>query len=127
MPSFSVRSYRNLLTCHKDLQTLFNEVIKHVDCTVTCGFRDRADQEAAFAAGTTHLHFPHGKHNRSPSIAVDVVPYPVDWSDTERFKEFAAQVKNIRDELLAAGKISSDIQWGYDLWEWDMPHWQIGE
>lgn len=128
MPRFSKNSLLRLLTCHKDLQTLFMEVIKVYDCTVTCGFRNRADQEKAFKEGTTQLHFPHGRHNRNPSFAVDVVPYPVDWDDLDRFKEMAIIVKQIRDKLLEEGRISSKIEWGGD-WEnfKDYPHWQIGE
>jgi hypothetical protein len=59
-----------------------------------------------------------------PSDAVDVYPYPVDVTDEGRFKEFAQNVKVIRDRLVKEGKIKSKIEWGYDLWKWDMPHWE---
>ena len=126
MPRFSKRSAFNLLTCHKDLQTLFNEVIKTYDCTVTCGFRNRADQEKAFAEGNTKLRFPRSKHNTSPSRAVDVVPYPIDWNNIARFKEMAAIVKAVAKKLKAEGKITHDITWGGD-WKTfkDYPHWEI--
>jgi len=117
-----------LLTCHKDLQTLFNEVIKTYDCTITCGVRNRADQEKAFAQGNSKVHFPNSKHNTSPSRAIDVVPYPVDWDDIERFKEMAVVVKDAAKRLKSEGKITHDIEWGGD-WKTfkDYPHWQIKE
>lgn len=35
----------------------------------------------ALAQGTTKKPWPSSKHNASPSLAVDVVPYPVLWPD----------------------------------------------
>jgi len=128
MPSFSKSSMLHLITCHKDLQTLFFEVIKTYDCTVTCGFRNKADQEKAFDAGTSQLHFPFGKHNRNPSYAVDVVPYPVDWNDLERFKEMSVVVKSTINNLKEGRKIASNIAWGGDWATFkDYPHWEIKE
>ena len=37
MPYFGRRSKKNLATCDKKLQKVFNEVIKHVDCAVIEG------------------------------------------------------------------------------------------
>jgi len=44
MPAFGERSRNNLKTCHEDLQKLFNEVIKHFDCSVICGHRGQEEQ-----------------------------------------------------------------------------------
>ncbi len=85
MPKFSQESFSKLSTCHLDLQVLFFEVIRTFDCKILEGYRNEKDQETAFAAGNTQLHWPDGKHNKQPSFAVDVSPYPVDWNNTKRF------------------------------------------
>ncbi|MBV5327112.1 MAG: M15 family metallopeptidase [Chlorobium sp.] len=85
MPSFGKISKEKLATCHPDLQRLMNEAIKYVDFSVTCGYRGQAEQDAAFAAGNSKLKYPQGKHNKTPSEAVDVAPYPLNWNDAEAF------------------------------------------
>jgi len=77
MPSFSKKSLSHLSTCHDDLQDLFKEVVVHFDCTVLAGYRNKEEQETAFRHGMTQLRFPHGKHNKSPSLAADVIPLPI--------------------------------------------------
>lgn len=117
MPRFGTVSERNLSTCHPDLQRLFNEVVKHVDCSIICGHRGQADQDAAAAAGFSTIKWPNGKHNKSPSLAVDVMPYPVDWSDSkanvEHLNYFAGIVKGI------ALMMGIGIRWGHD-WDKDL-------
>ncbi len=50
MPQFGRRSKEQLSSCHPDLQKLFNEVIKHYDCTILEGHRSNEDQLKAFNA-----------------------------------------------------------------------------
>jgi len=120
MPKFSIESRTKLETCHNDLVVLFNEVIKSFDCKVTCGKRDKKEQDAAFSAGKSKLTFPHSKHNIVPpqtkSRAVDVYPYPIDMKDLSRFYYFAGFVKGVADQLYVDGLISHKIIWGGD---WD--------
>lgn len=114
MPLFSATSSQRLNTCHQDLQILFNEVIKHFDCTILEGFRDEVAQNNAYAQGKTQLKWPNGNHNHLPSLAVDVVPYPIDWNDKSRIYFFAGRVLGIADMLLQAGKITHKIRYGGD-------------
>lgn len=120
MPSFSTRSAARLLTCHHDLQRLFNEVIKHVDCTILCGHRGEQEQNEAYALGHSKVRFPNSKHNPNPSMAVDVAPYPVDWNDLNRFREFAVIVKE------CAARMGIKVRHGGD-WKGfpDWPHWEL--
>lgn len=111
---FSQQSLDKLSTCHRDLQILFNEVIKYFDCKVIEGFRDQEAQEKAFAEGKTQLHWPNGNHNHLPSTAADVYPCPIDLNDISRFYYFAGFVKGIAATLKADGKITHDIRWGGD-------------
>lgn len=116
MPKFSQRSFSKLTTCHRDLQILFYEVIKYYDCTILEGYRNEVDQEAAFAKGNTKLHFPHSKHNHQPSIAVDVVPYPIPaWSKTMDFIYFGGIVVGIAEMLFAQDKMTYKIRYGGDF------------
>lgn len=110
MAAFGVYSRTRLVTCDPRLQQLFNEVVKHFDCRVLCGHRTEAEQNQALHDGYSKLAWPLSKHNTNPSMAVDVVPWPVDWEDRERMVYFAGLVKGV-----ALG-LGLKVRWGGD---WD--------
>ena len=112
MPKFGRKSRGHLETCHPDLQALFNAVIMVVDCSVTCGYRNKADQEKAFSEGNSKVHYPQGKHNSNPSTAVDVYPYPVDFVDLSRYYYLAGWVLAKAEILRNVGEITHKIKWG---------------
>lgn len=153
MPKFGTRSTENLNSSHKDLQTVFNEVIKYFDCSVIFGHRTPEEQFELYKKGRKQtssgdwvignkskvVTYKDGfnklsKHNEYPSDAVDVVPYPVNWSDTRRMDYFAGFVIGIAKLLKDRGIIDSEIVWGGD-WDndtmtndhrfVDRPHFQI--
>lgn len=116
MPKFSQESFSKLTTCHPDLQALMYEVIKNFDCTIIEGYRNEVDQEKAFAAGNTKLHWPDGKHNRLPSIAIDVAPYPVpEWNKESDFIYFGGIVMGIAVMLKDSGKMTHALRYGGDF------------
>ena len=117
MPKFGKRSLDNLSSCDKKLQVVFHEVIKTVDCSVLEGHRDKDRQNALFKEGKTKVKYPKGRHNSYPSNAVDVVPYPIDWDDRERFHLFAGFVIGI------AKSKGINLRWGGD---WDSD-WQVND
>lgn len=116
MPMFSPESFSKLSTCHLDLQAIFFEVVKTIDCTVLEGYRNEDDQNKYFESGKTKLKYPHGRHNGQPSMAVDVAPYPINWKDKQRFFYFAGFVMGVAERLHLEGKISHKLRWGGD---WD--------
>ena len=130
MPKFGKNSKERLATCDERLQKVFNEVIKYVDCSVLEGHRNEERQNRFYDEGKTKLRYPDGRHNNRPSNAVDVTPYPVDWSDRERQTLFAGFVLGI------ARSMGIKLRWGGD---WDMdfkvmdnrfddfPHFEIRE
>jgi len=128
MPRFGNRSKKNLATCDKRLQKIFNEVIKYVDCSVLEGHRDEYRQNKLYEEGKTKVKFPMGRHNSNPSRAVDVTPYPIDWEDRERQTLFAGFVLGI------ARSMGIKLRWGGD-WDQDFqvadnrfddfPHFEI--
>lgn len=75
MPIYSETSKAHLSKCAPELISLFNTVIQHRDCTIVCGYRDRKAQDDAYNNGHSKLTYPNSKHNKIPSLAVDVVPY----------------------------------------------------
>ncbi len=109
MPHYSKKSKKILNNAHPGLQKLFNEVIKHFDCRIVCSYRGKAAQELAFDGGFSGAHFGESPHNFKPSTAIDVVPYPVDWHDTDRMHYFAGQVMGI------AIMMGIEIKWGGDF------------
>jgi peptidoglycan L-alanyl-D-glutamate endopeptidase CwlK len=114
MPLFGAESKKQLATCDSDLQVVMNEAIKYINFSVIEGHRGQAAQEAAFAAGDTELHWPNGKHNKSPSLAVDIAPFPIDWSDSQRFVYFAGIIMGIAFKLKEEAKITHTLKWGGD-------------
>ena len=130
MPKFGKRSQERLNTCDEDLIALFKEVVKYFDCSVLEGHRGEEKQNKYFNEGKSKLKYPKGRHNRKPSNAVDVVPYPVDWNDREQMTYFAGFVKGV------AYKMGIPIRWGGD---WnnnndlkdnnfdDLPHFELRE
>jgi len=111
MPYFSKRSKSRLSTCDERLQEVFTEVIKHVDCSILEGHRSKERQNKLYDEGRTKVKYPNGRHNSSPSKAVDVTPYPVDWEDRERQTLFAGFVIGIGRGM------GYNLRWGGD---WDM-------
>ncbi len=117
MPSFSGRSRMKLQTCHEDLQQVFDAVVQYFDCTILEGRRGEERQNFLFDSGQSKVRWPDGKHNASPSMAVDVAPYPIDWEDRERFVLFAGFVLGV------ARAQGIRLRWGGD---WDM-NWDSSE
>jgi len=133
MAKFGRRSKSNLISCDDDLQRLFNEVVKHYDCSVLCGHRGEAEQNKAYYAGRSKLKYPRSKHNAFPSNAVDVAPYyanskdKIPWDDKDKFILFGGFV------LGMAKSMGINIRWGGD-WKsnmemgskfFDGPHFEL--
>lgn len=108
MPTFSNLSEKRLSTCAQPLQDLLREAIKHVDFTVLYGHRGQDEQDDAYRSGASTLKWPLSKHNQSPSLAVDVAPYPIDWNDTARFARLFGFIERIAQEK------GIKIRWGAD-------------
>ena len=106
MPRFGKRSKERLETCEEPLQILFNEVIKDFDCTVLVGHRGEEDQNRAFAEVKSKAKWGESKHNSFPSKAIDIVPYPIDWDDRDRYHFFAGFVMSVAIQL------GINIRWG---------------
>lgn len=126
MPKFSRASAQRLATCHADIRRVCENVIKTYDITILEGHRNKTDQEQYFSQGKSQLHYPHSKHNSLPSLAVDVAPYPVDWSDTARFCTMWEVFRAVAQQLRECGEITSHFEWGGNWKKFkDYPHIEI--
>ena len=77
MRKWSERSRRCYDELDPRLQNVMDYVLEHVaDVTLTTGHRTKEAQNMVFAHGFSKVQWPNGKHNKLPSIAVDLQPYP---------------------------------------------------
>ena len=112
------RSLQNLSGVNPDMVAVVKRAIEitEVDFTVIEGIRHINRQRELLKAGkSTTLNSRH-----ITGHAVDMVPYPVDWEDLERFELMAEAMKEAADEL------DIPIVWGGD-WKsfYDAPHFEL--
>ena len=79
--SFGQRSARELATVDPILRAVLEEAIQIIDFTVVEGHRDRGTQNKFYELGRSKVQWPKSKHNTYPSRAVDVAPFPIEWTD----------------------------------------------
>lgn len=111
MPSFSKNSLDQLQTCDQRLQDLMNEAIKYINFSVLNGHRSKEYQDNAYKTGHSTLKWPQSKHDASPSLAVDIAPWPIDFKDIKRYIYYAGIIKGISLQM------GIPIRWGGD---WNM-------
>lgn len=123
MPNFSKKSKYRLATCNQQIQDVFNEVIKHVDCTIVCGLRTTMEQKMLYAQGRTMPGnivtncdgiYERSNHQSATGIsnAVDAVPYPIDWNDRDRFIRFIGFVQGVASQM--GIELVSGLDWDND-------------
>ena len=114
----SNRSLQSLSGVHPDLVAVVKLAITitEQDFTVIEGIRNINRQRELYKAGkSTTMNSRH-----ITGHAVDMVPWPVDWEDIERFEIMAEAMK------LAAEQLDIPIVWGGD-WKsfYDAPHFEL--
>jgi peptidoglycan L-alanyl-D-glutamate endopeptidase CwlK len=112
------RSLQSLSGVHPDMVAVVKRAIEitEQDFTVIEGIRNVNRQRALLKAGkSTTMNSRH-----ITGHAVDMVPWPVDWNDLERFEVVSEAMKAAAEEL----EIS--IVWGGD-WKsfYDGPHFEL--
>lgn len=131
---FSSASWGRLQTCHPDLQLLMKTALGDPDCpcdfTVTEGHRTEERQNQLYAEGRSQLQWPNSRHNKQPSMAVDVSPWiggTLSW-DLDDYEPLGAHIRSTWNRLELEGRLSGqyNLTWGR---EWktlvDAPHWQL--
>lgn len=125
---FGKGSVEKLTQAHDAWSLILGDVLQFMDITVTCTHRGKEEQNEAFAQKKSKLQWPESKHNTLPSIAVDVVPYPIDWKNTKRFGYMAGLI------IACAKARGYTVRWGGD-WDsdgetedqnfHDLPHFEL--
>ena len=87
MNRFGRNSRKQLSTSDGRLQDIAHIVLKIKDHAVIKGHRNERQQHAAFIEGHSELDWPHGKHNKLPSTAIDVQTYPLPQNEQELREE----------------------------------------
>lgn len=112
------RSLQSLSGVHPDMVAVVKLAITitEQDFTVIEGIRNINRQRELFKAGkSTTMNSRH-----ITGHAVDMVPWPVDWEDLERFEVMSEAMKTAAEEL------DIPIVWGGD-WKsfYDAPHFEL--
>ncbi len=116
----SEQSTTRLMTCDERLRSIVTEVSKRLNISVLEGHRGQAAQDLAIAQGRSQTPWPTSKHNKQPSLAVDVVPYPVDWKNESAFNILAMEM------AFEAGKQGVRLRWGGTFKSFrDLPHFEL--
>jgi len=131
MYKFSKKSLEKLHTCHPDLRRIANELIKIMDVTVVEGVRSFETQKEYVRTGKSKtLDSKHLEQDDGHSHALDMVPYPVDYSDTLRFAYMQGIIRGIAHSMDI--KVRSGIDWDSDgeikdHTFFDGPHMELDE
>jgi len=113
------KSLKNLVGVHPILGFAVVEAIKVTkqDFTVLEGLRTPERQKELVAKGSSKTMDSYHLYG----LAVDLVAW-VDgkpsW-DEKYYKDIAVVMKEVIQ------KYKLPIEWGFDKWGWDMPHWQM--
>ena len=112
------RSLQSLSGVHPDMVAVVKLAITitEQDFTVIEGIRNINRQRELYKAGkSTTMNSRH-----ITGHAVDMVPWPVDWNDLERFEVMSEAMKTAAEEL------DISLVWGGD-WKsfYDAPHFEL--
>ena len=130
--SYGDMSLSHLQTCDERLQELMHATLRVSPCDIRIleGHRSIERQKRLFEEGRTKIDGVNkiSQHNHTPSRAVDIAPYPVDWNNAERFYWLAGAV------FATANRLQIPIRWGGD-WDGDasfadqnfddLPHFEL--
>lgn len=106
------RSVIALNSVHGELKRLIHAVAEETDLIVIEGHRGEEKQNQYYEQKLSKVQWPNGKHNTFPSRAVDVAPYPLNWTDREGFERLYVLV------MKKAVELGIPIRWGGD-WDGD--------
>jgi peptidoglycan L-alanyl-D-glutamate endopeptidase CwlK len=124
---WGVSSKKNLEQAHTILQALADKALEKSkqDLKVICGYRNEADQNKAFAEGKSKLKWPKSAHNSHPSMAIDVVPLPLDWNNIDAFEEMVQCFEDAWYELDEDLTKGWALRCGADFSFHDYPHFEL--
>lgn len=126
-----------LQNVHSDLITFYLFLKHEYPCnyTIFFGYKNEMYQNLSYEYGESKFKYPDSKHNRTPSLAIDIVFFkydPLDYSNyiftedsIEKLKEIGKIGKRISKWLYIKDKIENEIKWGGDFDPPQYQHWEI--
>lgn len=126
---YGTRSMQRLITCHPNLQKICHGSLERspFDLTILEGKRPEERQNQLYADGFSKVKWPDSMHNKNPSLAVDIAPFPVEWNNALKFHVLAGIM------FAVASEFDIKLRWGGD-WNgnWrsdqsfiDLPHFEL--
>jgi peptidoglycan L-alanyl-D-glutamate endopeptidase CwlK len=112
MAKFGKTSLKLMETLDQKLVDVLTLAIRYYDFKVISTHRTMHEQNELYRKGFSKKKFPDSKHNKYPSKAVDIAPYPLDWADDERFYFMSGVIE------VAAQVVGVKLRWGGD-WDGD--------
>ena len=116
MRTWSGRSKAVYDTLDERLQRLVTRIRDEVcDISLICGHRGEEEQTRYFERGASKVEYPNSKHNKAPSLAVDLQPFPYPMHTPKLWGALgyiAGQAEHI------ARQEGFEIRWGGD-WDGD--------
>ncbi len=106
MHKLSKASQKELDTCVAHWYVIIMILLRLIDVKVTCGFRGEDQQNTEYAEGDSTKKWPESKHNKLPSPAIDIHPYPIDFEDRDRYVHMAGMV------IAIGALVGVEIRWG---------------
>lgn len=115
MNKWGNRSLQVRATLDKRLKKVCDELLTHMDVSLISGHRGQHEQDTLYREGKSKLQFPQSKHNRYPSLAVDMQPYPYPEKEVELWAAlgYMAGMAKIIGE-----RYGVELRWGGD-WDQD--------
>lgn len=114
MPKFSQKSKDKLKGVHPLLVDVVNEAIKHVDFTIIEGVRSYETQEEYVRTGKSKtMDSKHLMQQDGYGHALDLAPYPIDWSDSAGFAHLSGILRGIA--LMKGIDLRCGVDWDGDL------------
>lgn len=98
------------------LQRVLDRALHEVaDISLTTGFRSQVIQNEKYLTGKSKTPWPRSKHNKKPSLAVDLQPYPM----PARKEKLWAALAYIAGRIIEIGvEEGIALRWGGD-WDGD--------
>ncbi len=150
MPSYGKRSQNVLKTCHRDIQLIFNEMIKYYDVSALEGIRTLETQQEYYKNGKSKCDGVKNKSEHQGKIdengilvsyAIDAMPYAKGTNafsnkekDTRRFCFMGGIILCISETMYSLGITTHKLRWGGD-WDKDnlmddqnfddLPHFEL--
>lgn len=123
MAKFGRKSEEKLAALHPKMVRVLRLAIRLYDFAILETHRTKETHEKYIAAGKTKVPYEKTKHRHSPSMAVDLAPYPIVWPESvgglkPKIKA-AARFYFVAGAILMAGMaLGVKLRWGGD-WDGD--------